>query len=49
MIDTTLASDNHFRFRKNVLQRIKKLVMTTDDKISDEKLKYDINGEEAKI
>ena len=33
MIDTTLASDNPLRFRKN-------LIMTTDDKIRDEKLQF---------
>ena len=33
MIDTTLASDNPLRFRKN-------LSVTTDDKIRDEKLQF---------
>ena len=36
------------RFRKNVLERIIKLIMTIDDKIMDENLQYDINREEAK-
>ena len=36
-IDTTLASDNSLRFRKNLLERIQKLIMTIDDKIKDEK------------
>ena len=38
VIDTTLASDNPSRFRKNLLERILKLIMTIDDKIRDEKL-----------
>ena len=45
VIDTTLASDNSSRFRKNLLERIQKITMTTDDKIKDEKLQYDINRE----
>ena len=36
--DTTLASDNPLRFRKNLLARIYKLIMTTEDKITDEKI-----------
>ena len=46
--DATLASDNLLRFKKNPLERIKKLIMTTD-KIRDEKVKYDIYREAAKI
>ena len=49
VIDTTLASDNSLCLRKNLLETIKKLIMTTDDKIEDEKLKHDINREAAKI
>ena len=49
MIDTTLASDNCSCFRKNLLDRIWKLVIAIDDKIRDEKLQYDINREAAKI
>ena len=49
VIDTTLASDNPLRFRKNLLERIQKLNMTIDDKIRDEKLQYDINREAVKI
>ena len=30
-IDTTLASDNSLRFRKNLLERIQKLIMTIDN------------------
>ena len=47
-MDTTLASDNHSRFRKNLLERISKLITTIDDKIKDEKLQYHINREVAK-
>ena len=43
VIDATLASDNPLSFRKNLLERIYKLIMTVDDKTRDEKLKYDIN------
>ena len=49
VIDTTPASDNLLRFRKNLLERIYKLIMTIDDTIKDEKLQYDINREAAKI
>ena len=38
VIDTTLASDNPLRFRKNLLEKIKNLIMTIGDKIRDEKL-----------
>ena len=37
VINTTLASDNPLPFRKNLLQRLLKLIMTTD-KIRDKKL-----------
>ena len=45
MIDTTLALDDRLRFRKNLLQRISKLIKTTEtiDKIRDKRLQYDIN------
>ena len=50
VIDATLASDNLLHFRKNISEKTKKkLIMTTDDKIRDEKLQYDINREVAKI
>ena len=49
VIDTTLASDNCSRFRKNLLERIQKLIMATDDKIRDEKLQYGFNTEAVKI
>ena len=43
MIGTTLASDNPSRFRKILLERIGKLIMTIDDKIRYENLQYDVN------
>ena len=48
-IDATLASDNTLSFTQNLLERIKKPIMTIDDKIKDEKLQYDINGEAVKV
>ena len=45
--DTTLASDNPLRFRKNLYNIY--LKMTIDEKIRDEKLQYDIYREAAKI
>ena len=45
--DTTLASDNPLRFRKLILEYNK--TMTINDQIRDEKLRYDINREAAKI
>ena len=33
VIDTTSASDNTLHFRKNLLERISKLIMIIDDKI----------------
>ena len=49
VIDATITSDNPSRFRKNLLERMKKLIMTTDDKIRNDKLKYFINRGAAKI
>ena len=49
VICATLSSNNSSHFRKNLLERILKLIMTVDDKLSDEKLQYDINWEAAKI
>ena len=42
VIDTTHVSDNPLRFRKNLFEKIYKLIMTIDDKIRDEKLQYSI-------
>ena len=47
--ESTLASDNASRFRRNLLERIWKLILTTDDKIRDETFQYDINREAAKL
>ena len=49
VIYATLASDNRLCFRKNLLERIKKLIMIIDDKGIDEKIHYDINREAGKI
>ena len=49
MIDATLAWDNSSPFRKIVLERIQKLLMTIEDKIGDENLQYYVNREAAKI
>ena len=46
--DTTLASNNPLRFRKNLLTYIIK-IMTINDQIRDEELQYDINREASKI
>ena len=42
--DVTLVSDNPLHFRHNFFERILKLIITID-KIGDEKLQNDINGE----
>ena len=49
VIAYNLASDNPSRFRKILLERMWKLIMTIDDKIRDEKLQYCLNREEAEI
>ena len=36
VIDTNLGSDNSSCFRKNPLEKIQKLIMTTNDKIKNE-------------
>ena len=46
---TTFASDNSLRIRCNLLKKNLRLMVAIDDKIRDEKLKYDINREAAKI
>ena len=48
-IDNTLACNNLLLFRKNLIGKILKLIMTIDDKIRDEKLLYNINRWAAKI
>ena len=47
-INATLASDSPSHFRKNLLERIKKLFMTINDKIRNEKLQYKFNREAGK-
>ena len=47
--DPTLASDNTLSFRHNLLETIQKAIMTTDKRIKNGKMLYDINREEAKI
>ena len=49
VINTTLASDNPLRFRKNLSWKNIEITMTINDKIRDEKLQYDIIKEAAKI
>ena len=49
VIDATLASNDPSSFRRNLLQRIQKIIIATDDKIRKEKLPYDINGEVGKL
>ena len=43
VIDATVASDNDLRFRKNILKRILKLLMTIDDNFRNEILQYDFD------
>ena len=49
VIDTPLASDNAFCFRRKLLERIQKVIMTNDDRTRDEKRQYDINRETTKL
>ena len=49
VIYAILTSDNPFHFRKNLVERMQKLIMTIDDKVRNEKLQYDSNREAAKI
>ena len=49
VINTALASVNPLRFKKNLVERIYKVIMTTDNETTNEKLQYDINVEAAKI
>ena len=49
VIDNTLTSDDLSRFRKNLIERIQKLIMTIDNEIRHYKLKYDINTEAVEI
>ena len=47
VIDAILVSDNPSSFWKNLLQKVKKLIMSIN-KIRDEKLQYDISKEATK-
>ena len=49
MIDTILALDNLLLFRKNLFEKIQKVIITNDCKIRDENLQYNINRETAKV
>ena len=49
VILTTLASYNSSRFRKNLLERTEKLIITIGNEIKDEKLQYHINREAGNI
>ena len=49
VIDTALPSNNPLHFRKNLVEIIWKLIMTIDENIRDEKLKYGFNREVTKI
>ena len=44
-----IFADNPLRFRRNLLERIYKILMIIDGKIRDEKLQHDINSEAAEI
>ena len=46
VIDTTLASDNSSRFRKNLLERILKLIMTIEMK---NKIRYEQRSKNISI
>ena len=48
VIDTTLASDNSLRFRNNLSEWIKKVILIVYDKIRDLKPQYEIIREAAK-
>ena len=48
VVDATLPSDNPLHFRKNLVERIEKLIMAIDDQVRDKKLQS-IKRESAKI
>ena len=43
VINITLAPYNSSHFRKNLLERIKKFIISIDDKVIDEKRQYNIS------
>lgn len=48
VINITFASDNVIYFRKNLLERLCKLIMTIEDKIRNEKWQSNIKTKTAK-
>ena len=48
VINITFASDNVLYFRKNLLERLCKLIMTIEDKIRNEKWQSNIKTKTAK-
>ena len=49
VIDTTLASDKCLRFRMNLLEKLKKIIMAIDTNIGDKKLQSNHYHEAEKI
>ena len=49
VVHTTPASNSLLCFRRSLLERIYKLIMTIDDKIADEKLQCDTNRKAAEL
>ena len=49
MILSTLALDNSFSVRHNILQKMEQVIMTIEYAIRDEKLQYNINRKAVKI
>ena len=48
IIDTTLPLHNASKFQKSLSEEVKRVIMTTNDKIRDKILQYDINTTAAK-
>ena len=49
VIDTTLSSDNYLCLKKNLLGRIKELIMTINDQVTDEEIQHDIKRKPVKV
>ena len=47
--DTTFLSDNALRFQNNLLEEVYRVSVSIDEKITDEKLRYENNREAAKV
>ena len=43
------ANSYFWHFRDNLIHRLQKLIMTSDDKVKDEKVQYNINREAVKM